>query len=91
MLETKTDVPAMTNTRRLLISSFLLGASACGSGGGGNEVAADNMAENLAAEAPEDAALLAQDPELANEAAADEAADMDEYGGNAAAMPPGSH
>ncbi len=57
--------------------------------GCGGETEANESAEaesNLAGEVPEDAVVLAQDPELANEAAADEAADMETFGGNAAAM-----
>jgi len=63
---------------------LLLATAGCGGGGEANESAEDVNA--VSGVMPEDAAALAQDPELANEAAADEAADMEAYGGNAAAM-----
>ena len=57
-----------------------LAVAACGRGGdaGSNEAAAR---EKLPTEAE-----LARDAELANEAAADEAADMNNFGGSAAEM-----
>jgi hypothetical protein len=64
---------------------LLLAATAACSGGGETDLNAV-PANETAAQAPEDAAVLAQDPELANDAAADEAADMEAFGGNAAAM-----
>ena len=78
----------MIELRRAFFPLAALVVSACGGDAEGNEEgeAGMNMAAVGAAEAPEDAAVLAQDPELANEAAADEAADMEAYGGNAAAM-----
>ena len=53
--------------------------------GTGNEVNSIVEANALLEAAEENAAALAQDDELANQAAADEAADMDIFGGNAAA------
>ncbi len=70
-----------------LVPLFMLAAAGCGGAGSEAEGGANNAAGQAAAEVPDDAALLAQDPELANEAAADEAADMETFGGNAAAMP----
>ena len=72
------------STKRAAPALALL-LAACG-GSSEPEAGVDNTAGEAALEAPEEAALLAQDPELANEAAADEAADMEMYGGNAAAM-----
>ncbi len=71
-----------------LLTPFLLAATAACSGGSeANEAEAGANAAEIGAESTaEDAALMAQDPELANEAAADEAADTETYGGNAAAM-----
>jgi hypothetical protein len=51
--------------------------AACGSGDGSNDVSAD---------VPSTEAELANAAALAGEAAADEAADMNNFGGNAAAM-----
>ncbi len=74
-------------TRAFVPLALLLVAAGCGGEESGeNEAAGNEVLEGPAATAPEDAAILAQDPELANEAAADEAADMEAYGGNAAAM-----
>ena len=79
----------MSNTilNRLLVPLLLAGtAAACGEGGNEIEGGANAAAGEAATAAPDDAAALAEDPELANEAAADEAADMETFGGNAAAM-----
>jgi hypothetical protein len=65
---------------RLVTPALLLLLAACG---GGGEV--NNQAE-AGAELPPGQAELAEDPDLANEAAADEAADIENYGGSAAAM-----
>ena len=54
----------------------------CGGGEGGNGASDSNIA-NEAVLAGDD--QLTGDPELLNEAAADEAADMEGFGGNAAA------
>ncbi len=64
-----------------LVCAAALALAACGSGGG-SEAEANNAA---AAEVPPGQAELAEDPNLANAAAAAEAADMELYGGNAAA------
>lgn len=56
-----------------------LALAACGSGGEGGGEGAGNAA------VPDMQAELAEDPNLANQAAAAEAADMELYGGNAAA------
>lgn len=45
-----------------------------------------NAGSNAGPDAPASPAELAEDAALANEAAADEAADIEAYGGNAAAM-----
>ncbi|HEX8669232.1 MAG TPA: hypothetical protein VF727_12765 [Allosphingosinicella sp.] len=58
-------------------------AAACGRGEG--EVAAANNASLEAGDPLLDNAAQVDPADLANEAAADEAADMDVYGGNAAA------
>jgi hypothetical protein len=60
--------------------ALLVLVSACGGGEGGNTAANE---ANEAALTGED--QLTSDPGLADEAAADEAADMNVYGGNAAA------
>lgn len=75
----------MSTKRAALLFAPILLLGACG-GGGEPEGGANNAAGEAALEAPDEAVALAQDPELANEAAADEAADMETYGGNAAAM-----
>jgi hypothetical protein len=64
-------------TRALLPLFLLLAACGDGSRGGANAAGPD---------APASEAELAQDAELANEAAADEAADIENFGGNAAAL-----
>ncbi len=74
----------MDRVRVGLLLLVILFTAGCGDGAAGSNNAA--TANDLAAEAPQDAAVLAQDPELANDAAADEAADMEAFGGNAAAM-----
>ena len=65
---------------RPLIPALLLLLAACG---GVEE--ANNQAD-VGGEVPPGQAELAEDPNLANEAAADEAADIENFGGNAAAM-----
>jgi hypothetical protein len=62
---------------------LLMAASACSDGGAGKS---DNAGAGAGPDAPSAQAELAQDAALANEAAADEAADIEAYGGNAAAM-----
>jgi hypothetical protein len=63
---------------RAAAAPLLLLLAACGGGGGGsNDVSAD---------VPSTEAELANAAALAGEAAADEAADMNNFGGNAAAM-----
>ena len=78
----------MIEVRRAFIPLAALAACACSGEPERNEEAeaGTNSAAVGALEAPEEAALLAQDPELANESAADETADVEAYGGNAAAM-----
>ncbi len=63
--------------RSTLPAAFLL-LAACGGGG------QDNNQSAAGPDAPAGTAELAEDPELANEAAADEAADIENFGGNAA-------
>ena len=70
-------------TVRTMAAGLLVVLAACGSGGAGNS------ASNNVADAPEPLpsdAELARDAELANEAAADEAADMNNFGGSAVEM-----
>lgn len=67
---------------RVAAIAALAPLAACGGGEGGNS-AADHNAANEAVLTGED--QLSGDPELLNEAAADEAADMHGFGGNAAA------
>jgi hypothetical protein len=62
---------------RMILPALLL-LSACGRGGEETNAAGPD--------APASEAELAQDAELANEAAADEAADIENFGGSAAAM-----
>jgi hypothetical protein len=67
-----------------MAAALFLVVAACGSSGG-----AGNSASNNVADAPEPLpsdAELARDAELANEAAADEAADMNNFGGSAVEM-----
>ncbi len=66
---------------RTIAAALLLALSACG---GAGEETASNAA---GPDAPASEAELAEDAALANEAAADEAADIENFGGNAAAMP----
>ena len=63
-----------------MASLLLLATAGCGGGGEGNETAGTGSVDPPASEAD-----LANAAALANEAAADEAADMEIYGGNAAA------
>jgi len=65
-------------TRSILPALLLLGAC----GGEGERAAANGVGPD----APASEAELAQDAALANEAAAAEAADIEQYGGSAAAM-----
>lgn len=65
-----------------IASLLLLALAACGGGGGGE----GNLAASTGSvDPPASEADLANAAALANEAAADEAADMEIYGGNAAA------
>lgn len=71
----------MTLRSMLFVPAALLAALAgCGSGDDSNQAAAP------AADAVPTEDELARDAELANEAAADEAADMNNFGGSAAEM-----
>jgi hypothetical protein len=74
----------MNVTRSILPALFLLAACGGSGGAGGNEEAA--ATEAAGPDAPASEAELAADAALANEAAADEAADIENYGGSAAAM-----
>ncbi len=65
---------------RPALLAVILALPACG-GGAGEET--NNQA---GPDVPAGVAEVAEDPELANEAAADEAADIENFGGNAAAM-----
>lgn len=76
---------SMMPMMRAFFPLLLLAASACGGSGAEGEDGA-NMDAGEAPDAAAGAAELAQDAELANEAAADEAADVEAFGGNAAAM-----
>jgi hypothetical protein len=66
-----------------LVPLLLIMASACS----GEEAAkSGDNGSNASLDASSESAELAQDAGLANEAAADEAADIEAFGGNAAAM-----
>ncbi|MDP8913247.1 MAG: circumsporozoite protein [Pseudomonadota bacterium] len=68
---------------RAFVPLLLIATAACS---GGEAEMAGNAGANAGADAPADPAELAEDAALANEAAADEAADIEAFGGNAAAM-----
>ena len=76
----------MIDPKAALAALALLGLAGCG---GGEPAAENNMAAAVEDPAPTPAEIEA-DAELANDAAADEAADMEAYGGNAAAMETGN-
>ena len=67
----------------VFVPLLLMAASACS---GGEADTSGNIATNTDLDASSESAELAQDAALANEAAADEAADIEAFGGNAAAM-----
>ena len=62
---------------------LLMAASACSDG---EAEKSGNVAAGAGPDTPSGQADLAEDAALASEAAADEAADIEAYGGNAAAM-----
>jgi hypothetical protein len=65
----------------MIAVAVLVALSACGGAAEENAAANQSGAEMLDGQAE-----LAEDPNLANEAAADEAADIENYGGSAAAI-----
>ncbi len=75
-----TRVRGIDRVMRTILPILLFLLAGCG--GAADEA---NQA-NAGGEVPPGAAELAQDPELANEAAADEAADIENFGGSAAAI-----
>ena len=68
---------------RPFLPLLLIATPACS---GGEAEMSGNAGTNAVPDAPASPAELAEDAALANEAAADEAADIEAYGGNAAAM-----
>ena len=70
------------------LAAVALATAACNRAdapGASNEISPAAEQNELIEAAEANAAVLAQDEELANDAAADEAADMEIFGGNAAA------
>ena len=71
-----------------VLAAVALATAACNRGdapSASNEISPAAEQNELIEAAEANAAVLAQDEELANDAAADEAADMEIFGGNAAA------
>ena len=85
MLTLQEEEPLMSMIQfgRAFVPLLLIATAACS---GGEAEMQDNTAINSGPDAPPGPAELAADAELANEAAADEAADIEAFGGNAAAM-----
>jgi hypothetical protein len=74
---------SMVRVGAVFVPLLLMAASACSDG---DAEVSDNAGASAAPDAPSDPAELAEDAALASEAAADEAADIEAFGGNAAAM-----
>ena len=74
---------SMMRMGQMFVPLLLVAASACS---GGENDTSSNAGYSSVPDTPSDAAELAEDAALANEAAADEAADIEAFGGNAAAM-----
>ena len=73
----------MMRMGQAFVPLLLMAASACS---GGEAEKSGNAGAIAGPDEPSDQAELAEDAALASEAAADEAADIEAFGGNAAAM-----
>lgn len=74
---------SMMRFGRTFVPLLLMAAPACS---GGEAEMSGNAGSNAGSDVPAGPDELAEDAALANEAAADEAADIEAFGGNAAAM-----